>query len=102
MSSPRQPEQKNDSDDHVYGMHSCHREVQEEEDLRLLRHVRSQRLFLDSVTSWVSKHRDIEAVPRNVVQLILLVILVVLDPKEDQAEKGGKHQHEHQKAFSRS
>src|SRR5580700_3858720 len=46
---PCKPEQQANADNHVQRVHAGHREIKEKEDLRLLRHIRRQRLFLQSV-----------------------------------------------------
>src|SRR6202030_2428117 len=43
VSLVKQDEQNTDADDHVQGVHAGHGKVEEEEELRVLRHIRSQR-----------------------------------------------------------
>ena len=82
--SMRQPEQETDADDHVDGVHAGHGEVEREEDLGALRHVRSERLLVhDAVCTRIDKLGDVKMRAGDVVLLPLLVVLVVLDPKEE-------------------
>src|SRR5258708_27177780 len=96
---PGEPEQKNNTDNHVQRVHAGHREIEEEENLCLLRHIRRQRLFLQPVRVRVDKLGDIKACTRNVVQLELLLVLNVLDAKKSNAEQRSEHTKYNQKAL---
>src|SRR5271168_333801 len=86
MSTPCEPEQEANTDNHVERVHAGHREIEEEEDLRLLRHVRRKRLLFQAIRVRIDELRDIKVSAWNMVLLPLLVVLVVLDAKEHQPE----------------
>src|SRR6266702_2597256 len=100
---PRQPAQQYDADDHVERVHSSHREVEREENLRLLRHIGRERLLGQlarlGIYRRVDELRNVKVRARDVVLLPLLVILNVLDAKEDQAQQGGDDKEEDEKTL---
>src|ERR1700744_715303 len=80
-------------------VHAGHGKVEEEEDLRLLRHIRRNRLLIQTVRTGIDELRDIEVSPRNMVLLPLLVILDALDTKERQSEQSGENKKNYQQTF---
>lgn len=94
---PQKPAQKTDADHHVQGMHTSHREVQEEKDLCLLRHVRRKRLLFQTIRLRIDELRDIELRSRDVMVHPLLVIFDALDVKECQSKQCGEDQKNYEK-----
>src|ERR1700677_988666 len=90
MSTPCEPEQETNTDNHVERVHAGHREVKEEEHLRLLRHVRCKRLLLQAIRVRIDELGDVEVSAWNVVLLPLFVVLVVFDAKEHHPEHRGE------------
>src|ERR1700738_3687823 len=97
-----EPDQQHDSDDHVECVHTGHREVEREEHLRLLCHIRRERLLGGLAGLRVDRRiyelRNIEVRARDVVLLELLRILNILDSKEGQPEDRGQDQEYYQQA----
>src|SRR5271155_2694085 len=83
VSLVKQDEQNTDADDHVQGVHAGHGKVQEEEELGMLRHIRSQRDI--SFVGWMDKVFDAKACPGDVVLGVFVVVLDRLDAQEDQS-----------------
>src|SRR6185437_1889684 len=94
--SPQKPEQNEYTDDHVQGMHAGHPEVEEEEYLRALRHVRRQGLLMDAMRGRVYEFRYVIVRARNVMVHPLDVPLLSFDTEEGDAEQHCEHEHPHQ------
>ena len=69
-------------------MHASHGEVEEEEDLRVLRDIRGQRYV--ALVLWMHEILDREASARDVVFRVLVVVFDGLDAEEDESQQNGE------------
>ena len=90
----KQNKQNTDADDHVQGVHAGHGKVEEEKELRVLRHIRRQRNI--PLVGGMDKVFHAEAGPRYMVFHVLLVILNRLDAKKNQPQTNRKAQRSNQ------
>src|SRR5271166_4357207 len=92
--------QNSDADDHVYGVHAGHGEIEKEVEFRVARHVHVERFVVVlgniRVRCRISKRLHAVMQAGDVMLLPFLVILNALDAEKDQAESKGKAEAQNQ------